>query len=67
MKVIAKPYETTDQLIRRFKLKMEQDDILSELKEKEYYKKPSEIRYRKEIELIKKIKEANKKQHGQQI
>lgn len=63
MKVTARPYETTDQLIRRFKWKMDQDDILLELKEKEYYRKPSEIRYRASIERLKKIKQANRKYH----
>lgn len=64
MKVIARPGETAESIIRRFTRVMMQDDILSELKEKEYYKKPSEIRYQKELTRLKKIKEANKKHHG---
>ena len=57
--VYAKPGEPTDQIIHRFKQKMMDDDILSELKEREFYKKPSKIKQDKIRGLRKKIKEQN--------
>ena len=39
--VKAKPDESTDSVIRRFKKKVFSDDILTELKKREFYRKPS--------------------------
>jgi ribosomal protein S21 len=45
--VVAGPQDTNDQIIKKFKKKILQDDLLNELKKKEFYKKPSEIRKEK--------------------
>lgn len=39
--VQARPGESSDQVIRKFKKKILQDQFLTELKDREYYKKPS--------------------------
>lgn len=49
--VKAEPGETTDQIIRKFKKKVQQDQILTDIKEREFYKKPSEIRKERLAEL----------------
>jgi small subunit ribosomal protein S21 len=51
--VKAGPQDTNDQVIRKFKKKVQQDQILTQLKEKEFYKKPSEIKkeQRKEADI----------------
>jgi small subunit ribosomal protein S21 len=56
MNIIVKagPGESSDQLIRKFKKKIQQEQILTELKEKEFYKKPSLIRKEKLTELRRK-------------
>lgn len=58
--IYAKPGETTEKLLQRFKWAMAKDDILVELKEREYYKKPSLIRQDELRTLRQKIKEQNK-------
>lgn len=45
--VIAGPTDSNDQVIRKFKKKVQQDDILTKIREKEFYKKPSLIRKEK--------------------
>lgn len=47
----AKPGDTTSQIIRKFKKKVQQDQILAIIKEKEFYKKPSVVKKEKLIEL----------------
>jgi len=42
--VRAKPGETVDTMIKKFKKKVLAEEILTTLKEKEFYKKPSVIR-----------------------
>lgn len=59
--VYLKPGESPEQLIQRFKRKMIFDDILTELKDRERYRKPSQIRQDKLRVLRQKIKEANRK------
>lgn len=49
--VKAKPGDTTVQVIRKFKKKVQQDQILAIIKEKEFYKKPSVIKKEKLREL----------------
>lgn len=60
--VYAKPGENSDHLIQRFKRKMMDDDILTELKEREFYRKPSLIKQDELRKLKQKIKEANRLQ-----
>lgn len=59
--VYLKPGENSERLIQRFKRKMMEDDILTELKERERYRKPSQIRQDKLRALRQKIKEQNRK------
>ncbi|MBI2028851.1 30S ribosomal protein S21 [Candidatus Gottesmanbacteria bacterium] len=51
--VKAEPGESSDSLIRKFTRKVMNDGILLELKEKEFYKKPSEKKKEKLKELKK--------------
>lgn len=46
--VVARPGESFESLMRRFKRAVERSGILSELKLKEYYEKPSQKRKRKQ-------------------
>lgn len=41
IKVVASPEENIDSLIRKFNKKVQADGILTELKKREYYEKPS--------------------------
>ena len=43
-----------DQMLRRFKKKVERDGILQEVKKREYYEKPSAKKQRKRKEAIRK-------------
>ena len=52
--VKAGPQDTNDQVIRKFKKKVQQDQILTKLREREYYKKPSEIKKEKRKEADRK-------------
>ncbi len=49
--VKADPGESADSLIRKFTKKVIADKILIELRDKEFYKKPSERRKEKKNEL----------------
>ncbi len=51
--VKAEPGESSDSLIRKFTRKVMNDGLLIELKEKEFYKKPSEKKKEKMKELKK--------------
>ncbi len=42
--VKAKPGDSVGQVIKDFKKKVQQSKVLIKIKEKEFYKKPSEIR-----------------------
>lgn len=45
--VKAQPGDTTDALIRKFSKKVLQEGILQELKKREFYQKPAEVRKEK--------------------
>lgn len=49
--VKAKPDESADSVIRRFKKKVLQSQIFTELRKREYYKKPSEEKKERKKEL----------------
>lgn len=57
--VKAGPGESSDEVIRKFKKKVLQEQILTELKEKEFYKKPSLVKKEKLAEI--KWKRRNKR------
>lgn len=48
--VKADPGDTTTQVIRKFKKVVQQDQILTEMKEKEFYKRPSVVKSEKTAE-----------------
>jgi len=52
--VRAKPNDTSDQVIRKFKKKVQQEQILTKIRDREFYKKPSVIKKEKLTELRKK-------------
>jgi small subunit ribosomal protein S21 len=54
--VTAGPQDTNDQLIKKFKKKVLQEDILNKIKEKEFFKKPSLVRKEKRDEFRKRKK-----------
>ena len=49
--VKAQPGESTDQIIKKFKKLVLQDQLLTQLKEKEFYKKPAIMKKEKMAEL----------------
>ena len=49
IRVKARSGETTDQLMRRFKKLCEKEGLTKDIKRKEYYEKPSEIKRRAAI------------------
>jgi len=58
----AKPDESPDSVIRRFKKQVLNDDILGELKKREFYRKPSLERKEKMAEIKRRRELAHK--HG---
>lgn len=58
--VKAEQGETTDQIIRKFKKKVQQDQILTDIKEREFYKKPSEIKKERKAELKRRKRRKNR-------
>jgi len=53
--VKAQPGDSADQVIRKFKKKILQDQLLTELKDKEYYKKPS-VKKKEKMSEFKRLK-----------
>ncbi len=53
--VKAQPGQSSDQVIRAFQLKVLGEDIIGELKKREFYQKPS---------LIRKVRNASRKRNG---
>lgn len=58
--VKKQPGQSEDQLIAQFRKKVLADDILGELKKREFYVKPSRARYEK----MKQIKKSGRRQHA---
>lgn len=52
--VKAKKDETVDSVIRRFKKKVQNDQLLTELRKREFYKKPSVLKKEKLSEFKRK-------------
>ncbi len=49
--VRAKPNESADQVIRKFKKKVQQAQLLTNIRDREFYKKPSVVKKEKLAEL----------------
>ena len=58
--VSAKNDDRNDDIIRKFKKKVIQNQILTELKKREFYKKPSQVKKEKRKELLHKKKLVDK-------
>ena len=58
--VKAQPGDTSDSLIRKFTRKVLSEGILQDLKKREFYQKPAEVRKEKKQELARKIRHGNK-------
>jgi small subunit ribosomal protein S21 len=54
--VKAQPGDTSDSLIRKFTRKVLSEGVLADLKKKEFYQKPAEIRKEKQKELARRIR-----------
>ncbi len=59
-KVVAKKDESSDSLIRRFNKLIQKTGLLTELKRREFYEKPSELKKRRLKERKKKIMKARR-------
>ena len=62
--VKARPGDSSDQLIRKFKKKILQDQFLTELKDREYYKKPS-VKKKEKLSEFKRLSRRRKKMQWQ--
>ncbi len=51
--VIAKRNESFEKLMRRFKRAVEKDDIINELRKREFYEKPTSKRKRRKAAAVK--------------
>lgn len=60
--VIVQEGEPLEKVLKRFKAKVDQEQILTELKKREYYEPPSEKKKKRERNRRKKILKALKKQ-----
>ena len=58
--VKAQPGDTSDSLIRKFTRKVLTEGILQDLKKREFYQKPSEVRKEKKRELSRRLKHPNR-------
>lgn len=59
--VKAQPGDSTDQIIKKFKKLILADQLLTQLKEREYYKKPAIRKKEKLTELKRRRKHNNRK------
>lgn len=64
MLVVRKPGEPFEILLKRFKKKVMNCQILQELKMRQEFEKPSQKRMRKKRAAIKRMKDANKQQRN---
>lgn len=54
--VKSQPGDTSDSLIRKFTRKVLTEGILNEIKDKEFYEKPAEVRKKKNHELKRRLR-----------
>jgi small subunit ribosomal protein S21 len=55
IKVKARMNESLEQLLKRFKKACEKEGLIRDMKRTAFYEKPSEIRRRKERQLVRRI------------
>lgn len=58
--VKAQPGDTSDTLIRKFTRKVLSEGILQDLKKREFYQKPAEVRKEKKREIERRIRQGNR-------
>lgn len=58
--VKAQPGDTSDSLIRKFIRKVLSEGILQDLKKREYYQKPAEVRKEKKRELERRLRRSGR-------
>lgn len=63
MKVIARPGESAESLIRRFRFAVERDGILQEVQARRYFQKPSVVKQNNLRELRNKLRQNNRRQY----
>lgn len=54
--VKVKPGEDIESALKRFRKKCEKEGLFNEIKRRSYYEKPSEIKHRKKLALLRKNK-----------
>lgn len=58
--VKAQPGDTSDSLIRKFTRKVLTEGILQDLKKREFYQKPAEVRKEKKRDLARRIRQSRR-------
>jgi len=58
--VKAQPGDSSDSLIRKFTRKVLSEGILQDLKKREFYQKPAEVRKEKKRELVRRLRHPNR-------
>jgi len=58
--VKAQPGDSSDSLIRKFTRKVLNEGILQDLKKREFYQKPAEVRKLKKRELARRLRHPNR-------
>ncbi|HLG42187.1 MAG TPA: 30S ribosomal protein S21 [Planctomycetota bacterium] len=61
VRVKARASESVDQMIRRLRKACEREGMHREMKRKEFYEKPSEIKRRRERQLLRKLSKYSKR------
>ncbi|EKD87489.1 MAG: hypothetical protein ACD_36C00055G0003 [uncultured bacterium] len=61
--VKAQPGDTSDSLIRKFTRKVLAEGVLQDLKKREFYQKPAEIRKEKKRELKRRLKHPGRRNY----
>jgi small subunit ribosomal protein S21 len=60
IKVKARINESLEQLLKRFKKACEKEGLIRDMKRTAFYEKPSEVRRRKERQLVRRIMKDSK-------
>ena len=56
--------EDIDSALRRFRKKCEKEGLFNEIRRRSYYEKPSEIKHRKKLATLRKMRKKKKKRGG---
>ncbi|MEA3395937.1 MAG: 30S ribosomal protein S21 [Chloroflexota bacterium] len=64
--VVSRNHESFDSLLRRFKKKVQDDHVLSEIRKRRYYEQPSIIRKRKRAAKMRKSRRTTLKDLNRQ-